>query len=258
MKGSVVSLARYPVKGMSAEPLGEVSLVAGEGIPHDRVMAFRRPTAPFDDAAPEPLRKTHFYMLARDAALAKLKSRYDPDTDTLTVENGKAVNHFALSTPEGVAAAEAAVAEALDLSDAQRPKLTRSGCHRFTDVSVVSTQMMNAISLINAARVRAFAQKTDTVADHRRFRGNVVFDGWPAWSELQLEGSRLKLGGATLKVLLRTQRCAATAVNPDTAQRDVQVPQLLKRTMGHMDMGIYAGVIASGSVRPGDEISLIG
>lgn len=257
MEGRVVSLTRYPIKGLSGEPLNSVDLTAGTAFPCDRVFAFRRPHVRFDEARPAPLQKTQFYMLARDAELANLSTRYDEVTDTLTIASASGEATFVLSTPEGVAGAEEAIAAALGLADDERPRLTRGGVHRFTDVSVVSPVFMNAISLINAASVRSFEGKTGHAVDVRRFRGNVVFEGWPAWSELQLEGSRVRMGEATLKVLLRTQRCAATTVNPDTAERDVQVPKLLTSTVGHMDMGVYAEVIEGGTVRPGDTIELV-
>ena len=44
----IVSIYRYPVKGLSAEPLTEVELRADEGLPLDRAYALARPDAPFD------------------------------------------------------------------------------------------------------------------------------------------------------------------------------------------------------------------
>ncbi len=252
MIGTVAGLARYPVKGLSAEPLAEIALTPGKGVPNDRVLAFARPGNEFDEAAPRPFPKTEFYVLARDAELARLATRYDDAADALVL-NGTA---FALSTPEGRTGAEAAIAEALGLPDGERPRLVRGGEHRFTDVSVVSPTFMNAISLINLASVAALGDAVTADVDPVRFRGNVMFDGWPAWSELELEGREIAIGETRLKVLLRTRRCAATTVNPATAERDLPVPRILSKTFGHPDMGIYAEVLDGGTIRVGDTVSV--
>ena len=88
-----------------------------------------------------------------------------------------------------------------------------------------------------------------------RFRANIYFRGCSPLSELELVGRKIQLGQATLKVLLRTQRCAATEFNPKTAERDIRVPFLLRKTYGHLDMGIYAEVVKGGPISPGNTIS---
>ena len=253
MDGKVVTLSRYPVKGLSAEPLPEIALTAGRGVPHDRVLAFARPGNPFDETAPAPFPKSQFYMLARDAALARLSTRYDADTDTLSLDGAA----FALSTADGRHGAEAAIAAALGLPADERPRLVRGGAHRFTDVSVRSETFMNAVSLINLASVEALGTAIGKPVDPVRFRGNVLFDGWPAWSEMDLEGQTIRIGETRLRVLLRTRRCAATTVNPETAERDIPLPRLLLELYGHADMGIYGEVIEGGTIRAGDGITLL-
>jgi uncharacterized protein YcbX len=51
-------------------------------------------------------------------------------------------------------------------------------------------------------------------------------------------------------------RCAATQVNPDTAQRDIDLPRELRQAFGHADMGVYAEIVAGGTVRQGDGVAL--
>jgi uncharacterized protein YcbX len=53
---------------------------------------------------------------------------------------------------------------------------------------------------------------------------------------------------------MRTRRCAATEVNPQTARRDVNVPRLLMSTYDHPDMGVYAEVLDAGPISSGDPI----
>ena len=52
------------------------------------------------------------------------------------------------------------------------------------------------------------------------------------------------------------QRCAATEVNPETAERDMDVPQSLYRLTGDDDCGIYAEVVSGGKIAEGDAIDV--
>ena len=70
-------------------------------------------------------------------------------------------------------------------------------------------------------------------------------------------GRELAIGDARLKVVKRIVRCAATNVDPDTAQRDMNIPKTLMQTYGHADCGIYAEVTAGGEVAAGDRMRLI-
>ena len=51
-----------------------------------------------------------------------------------------------------------------------------------------------------------------------------------------------------------TQRCAPTNVDPETAARDMNIPQALKRGFGHVDTGVYAEVVTGGEVATGERI----
>ena len=87
-----------------------------------------------------------------------------------------------------------------------------------------------------------------------RFRANLYVEGWPAWHESDLLDHTLVIGDARLKVVKRITRCAATNVDPDTAARDLEIPQALMRRLGHNECGIYAEVIAGGEIAVGDTI----
>ena len=52
----------------------------------------------------------------------------------------------------------------------------------------------------------------------------------------------------------RIVRCAAINVDPETAARDLEIPQTLTRRLGHADCGIYAEVIAGGTIAIGDAV----
>jgi len=57
-------------------------------------------------------------------------------------------------------------------------------------------------------------------------------------------------------VVKRITRCAAINVDPETAARDLEIPQTLMRRLGHNECGIYAEVIVGGSINVGDTIAV--
>ena len=67
--------------------------------------------------------------------------------------------------------------------------------------------------------------------------------------------ARSRSATSRLKVVKRIVRCAAINVDPDTAARDLDIPQALMRRLGHADCGIYAEVIDGGSIGVGDTIA---
>ena len=90
--------------------------------------------------------------------------------------------------------------------------------------------------------------------DPIRFRANVYFDGASAWSEHDWIGSEITLGAARLRVISPITRCAATQVNPVTAKRDLDIVAALGHAFGHINMGVYAEVVAGGEVAVGDAL----
>lgn len=258
MKPSVAQLCSFPIKGLSAREHAAVTLTQGEGLPGDRMFGFARANSGFDPDNPAPLPKDRFLVLARDPDLAALQTEFDAATQSLTITDPDGVTHkFDLTTPVDQAGAVDLLMRHLDMDPSKRAFLAHAFPHRFTDVSVVSPQMMNAVSLLNLSSVRAFGTDIGTDLDPARFRANISIEGWPAFCELDAVGQEIEIGGVRLRILMRTQRCAATEVNPVTATRDVAVPRLLRQTYGHMDMGVYAEILSAGDIHVGDRVSML-
>lgn len=253
---TIEALTRYPVKGLSGEALEHVHLAPGQGFPFDRQFGFARPGSGFDPEDPKPLPKTKFYMLARDERLSGLTTRYDEAAGTLSVAHSGQNTELDLSSESGRQAASQYLKTFLGLPETQTPHLYEGTPHRFTDVSVDSAQMMNAVSIINRDSVDAFSQAIGSPVEPERFRGNILISGLEPFLELDLVGEDLVIGSVKLRVLKRTRRCAATQVNLATGQRDLDVPKLLHGQYGHMDMGIYAEVITGGDVSLGASVQL--
>jgi uncharacterized protein YcbX len=248
-EGTIQSIYRYPVKGLSPQALPQVTLTVGGTLPADRAYAIENGPTGFDPAHPAYFPKQRFLMLMRNERLAALKTGYDEQNHTLTIEHeGRDVARGDLRTAEGRTAIEAFMAAFCADELKGPPKVLAGEGHSFSDVA------KKVVSIINLASVAAVETAVGAPVDPLRFRANLYVAGWPAWHEFDLMGEELSAGGARLKVVKRVVRCAATNVDPQTGIRDMEIPPTLMRTFDHMDCGVYAEVIGAGDVRIGDAI----
>lgn len=252
MSVTVDRLYRYPVKGLSPESLSQVNLERGDGLPGDRRYALARAGVAIDPTAPEWMPKRNFLMLALNARLAVLETRFDADSHLLEVRRaGHAVAHGRLSDPLGRAVIEDFFAAFLGAEAGGKPRLVAAPTgHMFSDCAD------KVVSLIGLASVEDLARIAGQPVDPLRFRANLYIAGTPAWQEFAWVGRSLRIGGARLTVTTRIDRCAATTVNPATGERDIQVPKLLRQGFGHIDLGVYARVESAGGIAVGDTIEL--
>jgi len=252
-RASVKKIYRYPVKGLSAEPLARALLTARETVPGDRLYAIENGPSGFDPAAPAYFPKQRFLMLMRNERLARLAARFDEPTHSLELrEGGGIVARGDLRTTEGRRAIEDFFAAFCADELRGPPRMLHAPGHSFSDVA------RKVVSIINLASVAAVETLAGAPVDPLRFRANLYAEGWPAWAEFELLGKILAVGAdARLRVVKRIERCAATNVEPATGIRDLTIPHSLFRAYGHSDCGVYAEVVAGGSIAPGDRIEII-
>jgi uncharacterized protein YcbX len=238
---------------LTPEPLESVVLTPHQAFPFDRVYAIENGAGPFDPANPTYQQKIHFVMLMRNEQLATLRSRFDDETHTLELsKDDKAVARGDLRTKPGRDAIENLIAETVTSGLRGRPRIVASPGHSFSDVAA------KCVHIVNLASVRALETALGARIDPRRFRSNVVIDGLDAWSELGMVGKKLTVGTTTLEIFKRTERCAATNVDPETGARDLKIPSFLSKTLGHADFGVYARVISGGRIAAGDMLEIRG
>jgi uncharacterized protein YcbX len=247
----IQAIYRYPVKGLSPEPLQRAWLAVGETLPGDRLYAIENGPSRFDPGEPRHQPKTHYLMLMRNERLATLKTRFDAPSRTLVIAwEGRDAVRGDLGTAPGRAAIERFFAGFCPDELRGPPRLLHAPGFSFSDVA------RKVVSIINLASVAALEDVIGAPIDPLRFRGNVHVTGWPAWRELDLVGQEIAIGpDARLKVVKRIVRCAATNVDPDTGIRDLAIPDALQRAYGHADCGIYAEVIMPGEIAVGDVAS---
>ena len=159
MAADIQSIYRYPVKGLTPEPLDRARL-DGRRRPSRRppVRDRERPVR-LRPGRPAYLPKTQFLMLMRNERLATLRTRYDDATDTLTIhQDGREAARGDLSTKEGRLAIEAffrrfmparAARPAQGAGSARRPQLL--GCRARAVVSIINLASVAALETVVGA-----------------------------------------------------------------------------------------------------------
>jgi MOSC domain-containing protein len=249
--GKVHAIYRYPVKGLSPEPLARTRLAVGATLPADRLYAIENGPSGFDPHVPRHQPKQRYLMLMRNERLARLRTRFDETSHVLviTAEGGEAARGD-LRTAEGRATIERFFAMFCAEELRGPPQVLHAPDFTFSDVA------RKVVSIINLASVAAIEDALGTSVHPLRFRANVYVTGWPAWHEFDLIGQEIAFaGGAKIRVVKRIVRCAATNVDPETGIRDLSIPDALMRRFGHMDCGVYGEVVDGGEIAVRDAIT---
>jgi len=247
----IQAIYRYPVKGLSPESLARTQLEVMETLPADRLYAIENGPSGFEPAAPRHQPKQRYLMLMRNERLARLRTRFQDTSHTLTIETeGREAARGDLRTSEGRAAIEAFLAGFCADELRGPPRVLHAPGFSFSDVA------RKVVSIINLASVTAIEDVVGRPVHPLRFRGNVYVTGWPAWREFDFLGQEITVArGPRLRVIKRIVRCAATNVDPDTGIRDLSIPDTLMRSFGHADCGVYGEVVEGGEIAVGDELN---
>ena len=252
----IESLYRYPVKGLTPEPLLQALLTPGRCIPWDRAFALKQGDALLDETQPTWLPKNNFMCLAKNPISAQLHMSFDETAGTLHLNGPSGALTSSPFTTEGRAALTRYLTTFLG-EEARFGTEGEAPCfHFFPDHSFCDHEKQ-VISLISLASVRALEQKVGAPRDKRRFRANIYIEGSEPWAEFSWLGRTLAVGDVQMLVENRTPRCAATMVNPDTALRDANPVKELRTHFGHKDLGVFATVTKGGIIRPGDNMVLL-
>ncbi|MET0294910.1 MAG: MOSC domain-containing protein [Phenylobacterium sp.] len=251
MSAYVAALYHHPIKGFTPQLVRSAKLVEGQPFPADRLWAIENGPSGFDPAAPAFVPKQKFTVLASIPEVARALTAYDAETTRLTASAAGLPSFTGrLAEPADRTAFADWVTQLIgDHARGPLQVLPAPTEHRFTD------HPKGHVSIINLASVRDLATRLGQEVDFTRFRANLYVEGWPAWVENEWTGQRLTVGGAAVEVFKPIVRCAATAVNPATAARDLDIVRALYDNYGHMHCGIYVHVVRDGHVAPGDACS---
>ncbi|MEO6338889.1 MAG: MOSC domain-containing protein [Caulobacteraceae bacterium] len=250
MSGRLASLYRHPVKGFTPERLPRATLGPGAHFPCDRMYAVENGPSGFDPAKPAHLHKSKFTVLAQIPDVARARTSFD---ETRGIFNVEAEGHGSLAADltrrEGREALAAWLTGVLGEAVRGPLRVMSAPPHRFMD------DVKGCVSLINLESVRDFAARAGRPIDPLRFRANLYVEGLPAWSEFDIIGGQVSVGGVRAEVIKAIVRCAATHVDPATAERDFELVPALHEHYGHVLCGVYLNVLNGGEVVEGDAVT---
>ncbi len=230
--GRVAALWRYPVKAMGAESL-EGADVSWHGLAGDRRWAFVR----------GGVERSGFpWLTIRERPdMGHYRPRFvdptKPDTSPTRV-----------CTPAG---------RDFDVVD---PTLAAELGH---DARVIKQNRgvfdTFPLSLITTQTVAGLGAMVDAELDVQRFRPNLLVEatGRAAFPEDAWVRAVLRIGGATVRVDKRDQRCAVVNVDPVTARQDPSILRTIARER-QACLGVYGSTVQPGRVAVGDPVYLEG
>ena len=249
MSWSLAAIYRHPIKSLGEEALDEVTLRAGQAIPHDRTWAIAHGGA-WDPENPAWMGgSAKMVSTTYVPRLSQMKTRFEeatgsvhlshPDLGELSVQPSDPLHHTVLTgwiepLLEGMGrVGPFHVCEAPGVA--------------FTDFEDTH------LSIATDNSLRALSEHIGQPLEHIRFRMNLWLEGPAPWSELEWVGQEIEIGETRLSIIGRDARCNTTNANPSTGKRDTQIPAYLRKTFGHMDFGVYAQVTRGGTIRAGDR-----
>jgi len=251
MRGTVDSIYRHPVKGLTPEHMTQAHLTAQAYFPGDRAYAIEVGPSGFDPQNPKHISKQRFTVLARFPSLARLRTRLDDATGAFHLGDASGFGIEAnLSTEEGRGSIERFLHAFLgEDAPGQLRVLEAPRGHRFMD------HPQGYLSVMNLASVRSVAAAIGVDVDPLRFRANIYVDGIKPWAEDDwVAGQAVSVGEAKLSVFKPIVRCVATDVNLESGTRDIDMVGMLREHFGRDTLGTYFSVAGDGVVKVGDGV----
>ena len=255
----IKNIIRYPIKGLSEEYLENIVLKKNQVLPGDREFALARYNVEYNDSNPKHLRKTNFLALVKEEKLATLKSTFNPNTKHLLIKLGEntVIDEY-IKDKKSIEKVETFFQEYLNLPINEKPNLVQgipvkeNGglTHSFSDIPD------KAVSIVNLNTVMDLEKKIGKAINPLRFRANFLIAEGSPWEEFNWIDKKIQIGGCVLEIFKKTQRCAATIVNPVNGERDINIPKEINSHFGHIDLGVYAKVIKSGKISILDKLLL--
>ena len=235
--GRISAIFRYPVKSMAGESL-EAATLGWHGIEGDRRFAFRR----LND-------KSNFPWLTA----SKLPELILYKPFGLDSNNGEPLPTH-VRTPDG---------KEFEIQSSElREEISN---HFGSDVELMNLKAgifdEASISVITSATVQWIEHESGRGMDLRRFRPNIVIESASAepFAEDRWVGRTLVFGEddncAVVKIYMKDERCRMVNLDPDTAERDVQVMRTVVR-LNKNYAGVYGTVVRAGELRVGQFVTL--
>ena len=240
----VSSLWRYPVKGLGGESLSAAA-ADEKGFACDRRWLLATcDIAPLMSGAAKWRPWNYGLTLKKTERLAMLRAAVCGDTLTVCADGDSSSGASGdINSPAALREVEKFLRNFLE-----DDSIVLADCARrpVWDEEVPLTALFSE-------SVAALSQQMGAPLEAERFRANIVLDGGAAWEERSMRGDFLCGKNIRMKVGDNVQRCAATRVNPQTAKRDLNVPEALMRFFGHNEMGVECAAAGGGEIKVGEN-----
>ena len=248
----IENLFYCPVKSLSFNESNSFKIIKDKGIENDRIFAFvqNQELDQIEQIIENPnLRNlNNFLTLKNTPELNKFNFIYSDEKLTL-IENEKEVISIDPYT----------IKDQILISNTIRDLIKKDKKINFLvdkKNPFFDTMPDNSISLINKNSIKDFEKKIKTKIEYQRFRANIYVSGGEAWSERQLIGKTITINDINFFVKEEIPRCSATNLKPGTSETTINLPNLLKKTYDHINMGIFLIPQNNGNIFFGDEIKI--
>lgn len=239
---------RYPVKSHGREAIASTRLTKGACLHGDRIWAIAHEASKADNSAWSPC--SGFTRVASSPALAAITAVLQDDGQTVT-----------LSHPAQGSLTVVPDLQPDTLLDWVRPLTAKDRAAPVRVIRVPGRGMTDSdypsLTIGNLASHRAVEGRLGRPLQVERWRANLWLDDMPAWEEFDWVGREIQIGGATLRIVERTGRCAAPSANPDTGHRDADLLSFLDQQWHHTDFCVHAEVTQSGPIAIGDTAKVL-
>jgi hypothetical protein len=232
--GTVISLARYPVKSMAGERL-ETARVTLQGVDGDRRYAFVQAVGG---------RSMFPWLTGREfPGMVTYRPRYTSDAD---------------GRPALVVEVPAGEAYAVVATELLRHMEAASGLQLHLLADYRGSYDVAQVSMVSKASIDAVAAAAGVDPDPERFRMNVVVDTGTdePFTENAWVGCVVEAGGARVAITERDKRCVMTNIDPGTAVLNAAVLRELARA-NDACLGVYGSVLTAGEITVGMPLVLI-
>ena len=258
--GTVESLWRYPVKSMRGEQL-ESAFAGFSGIYGDRIYAFRDAGAPA--GFPYLTGREREQMLLFRPMFCNAERAIKPDNQYEAEALAPGVTPVYADTADMMVDVQTPDGACLAIDDPALIQLLSEGLRERHQLRLTRSQRSltdcRPVSLFATQTAQQISDDLGITLDKRRFRANIYLDlgSTQGFAEDQFVGHVLRIGEkVVLAILERDPRCKMITLDPDTAEPN---PEIMKRIARAHDgkAGIYAAVLTEGTIRPGDQVSLL-
>ena len=253
MKPIVSSVHFCPIKSLSFQSAQTLIIKKDIGIEEDRIFAFSRGLNELNarqvEKDPSDRQLIHFLTLKNSPVLNKYDFKYENEIITILKDNKEITSH-SIQEKENISK------KLLELEpDLPGPSyLLKNELFPFYDTTN-SSSVSNTISLINLNSIKDFNEKINKDIEFERFRANIYIKGLKFFEERNWINKIISINNTDFKVLKNIPRCSATNLKINSNEADINLPNTLKKTYGHIDMGIYLAPLKNGQVKVGDGIT---